>query len=300
MEILSATRRLRGDLVFDLAGRRYGSMLYTGNSDESVHRFRGHVVVDFDDPRFNEQEIRVLNSSNVQAYVVTADWAGRRYSELGVTKPHYVIPHGVNLRALTHANVRQVAERYRKSDNFVVGYMASALRSRGDRDGANPMYNVDHLLDLWEEIHARVPTSVLWLLGGPSRRIIHRCEGREDILLFGSIPKREILAYVANFDVALYARTQDQGVRAAKVAEYLGAGVPTVSYDYRVTEILKEYGAGVLVRTPAEFVAAVENLSQDEPRLHALQGAARSAGQELDWDRLVVRYQRDVLDEYLP
>lgn len=161
------------------------------------------------------------------------------------------------------------------------------------------MYNVDHLLDLWREIHARVPRAVLWLIGQPSRRVLRRCEGRDDIRVLGRIPKHAVLAYVSNFDVALYPRREDQGVQAAKVAEYLGAGVPTVSYDYRVTEILGRCRAGLLVRTGAEFVEAVESLSRHEAQRQALGAGARLAGKELDWDRLASRYRRDVLDVYL-
>ena len=161
------------------------------------------------------------------------------------------------------------------------------------------MYNIDHLLALWEEIHARIPQANLWLLGQPSQRVRDRCAGRDDILSFGRIPKQQVLDYVTNFDVALYPRTEDQGVRASKIAEYMGAGVPTVSYDFRVTEDLREHGAGVLVRTPSEFVAAVERLSSDRAQLLALAESARSAGRKLDWDKLAERYKREILDEYL-
>ena len=161
------------------------------------------------------------------------------------------------------------------------------------------MYNIDHLLELWDDIRARVPNAYLWLLGQASRRVLDRCAGREDIIVFGRIPKNHVLNHVANFDLALYPRTEDQGVQAAKVAEYMGAGVPTVSYDFRVTEVLREHSAGVLVRTQSEFVAAVERLSSDPSRLRTLSERARSAGQELDWDTLALRYEREVFDAYL-
>ena len=125
--------------------------------------------------------------------------------------------------------------------------MAAWLLTAGDRGGESPLYNVDHLLELWEEIHAQVPASRLWLVGGASPRVRERLEGRDDVLAFGRLPREQALAHVANFDLALYPRTMDQGIQAAKVAEYMGLGVPTISYDYEVTEVLRETGAGVLV-----------------------------------------------------
>ena len=299
MRALSAIQGLRGDCVVNLAGRRYQSMLYTGNFHQALPRFHGRVLVDFDDPRFDDEEVELLNSSNVHAYVVTAEWAARRFAGLGVVKPHVVIPHGVSLRSLSEAKTRTVADRYRTPEMFVVGYMASSMLSQGDPGAHNPMYNVDHLLELWDEIHPRVPNAKLWLLGDASTRVRGRCSAREDIVLFGRLPKDEVLSYVSNFDLALYPRTLDQGVQAAKVAEYMGAGVPTVSYDFQVTEILRESGAGVLVQTPRDFVAMVEHLASAESELKVLGDAARLAGQALDWDTLAARYQREILNVYL-
>ena len=299
MDALVAAARLRCAWIFALAGRRYRWMLYTGSCHEAVLAFPGRVLVDFDDPRFSDEEVRLLSSSNVAAYVVTAEWVASRFAGLGVEKPCVVIPQGVSLRSLSEAKIRRVGETWRTPDTFIVGYMASSLLSRGDRGGENPMYNVDHLLGLWDEIHLRVPAAKLWLVGGASKRVRDRCAAREDIVVFGSLPRDEVLAYVANFDVGLYPKTEDQGVPAAKVAEYMGAGVPTISYDFRVTEILRERGAGLLVRTPGEFVAAVVRLATHGSELRTLGEAARSAGQAFDWDTLAARYQREVLDVYL-
>ena len=77
--------------------------------------------------------------------------------------------------------------------------------------------------------------------------------------------------------------------------------MPTVSYDYEVTENLRETGAGVLVASPREFVDAVVRLVEDEPRGASSRRAARRAGaRELDWDVLARRYETEMLDRYLP
>ncbi len=165
--------------------------------------------------------------------------------------------------------------------------------------GDSSLYNVEHLLELWDEIHARLPRARLWLVGGASERIEARLRGRDDVLLFGRLPREEALATAASFDLALYPRTEDKGIQAAKVGEFIGLGVPTVSYDYEVTENLRETGAGVLVPTPREFVDAVVRLGEDEAARGELAAAARRAGAELDWDVLARRYE-ELLDRYLP
>jgi glycosyltransferase involved in cell wall biosynthesis len=187
----------------------------------------------------------------------------------------------------------------RRPGEVVVGWMSAHLLSAEDRGGDSSLYNVEHLLELWDEIHGRLPQARLWLVGGASERIAARVAGRDDIVLFGRLPREQALATAAAFDLALYPRTEDKGIQAAKVGEFIGLGVPMVSYDYEVTENLRETGAGLLVATPREFVDAVVHLVEDEAARRVLAAAAKRAGAELDWDVLARRYE-EFLDHYLP
>ena len=254
-------------------------------------------VVDVDDPRFESPEL--LNRPNVAAYVVTAESAARRYEALGVERPWHVVPQGVALDSLNEDSSRDIALRHREPATCVIGYVSAFLLLPGDRGGANPLYNVEHLLDLWNEIAAHDSSLRLWLVGGASDQMRRRCAGRRDIVLFGRVPREQLLSTVANFDIGLYPRTEDQGVRASKIAEYLGAGVPIVSYDYSVVDDVRAAGAGVLVKTPREFAAAVERLAQHPDERARLAAAARAAGLERDWRVLAKRYAA-ILDEHLP
>jgi len=196
--------------------------------------------------------------------------------------------------------LRREAAGRKQPGEVVLGWMAAHLLTDGDRGADNPLYNVDHLLELWDEIHARLPAARLWLVGGPSDRVAARLAGRTDIELLGRLPRPQALAVASQFDVAPYARTEDQGIRAAKVAEFIGLGVPTVSYDYEVTSNLRETGAGVLVPDARAFVDAVVHLLDDAGARSELAAAALRAGRELDWDILARRFETEVLDAYLP
>jgi glycosyltransferase involved in cell wall biosynthesis len=178
--------------------------------------------------------------------------------------------------------------------------MAAHLLSGDDRGAEGPLYNVDHLLELWNEIHRRLPQGRLWLVGEASSRVRTKVADRDDIVLFGRLPRERALATAASFDLALYARTEDTGVQAAKVGEFIGLGVPTVSYDYEVTENLRESGAGVLVPGPREFVDAVVALASNDDRRRGIAAVARRAGATLDWDVLARRYEEEILNRYLP
>jgi glycosyltransferase involved in cell wall biosynthesis len=279
------------------SARRYRNLL-TLDFDQLAY-WPHAAVMDADDPFFTEREVALLNAPALRAYVVTAETAARRYEALGVAKPWVVIPQGVNLDAAT-AELRAGAAARKAPGEVVLGWMAAHLLTEGDRDADNPLYNVDHLLELWNEIHAHVRGARLWLVGEPSRRLSALLAGRDDVVLFGRLPRPTALAVASAFDVAPYARTADQGVRAAKVAEFIGLGVPTVSYDYEVTANLRETGAGVLVPDARSFVDAAVHLLEDGAARSAVAAAARRAGAELDWNVLARRFEQEVLDVHLP
>jgi glycosyltransferase involved in cell wall biosynthesis len=291
------TEPVRYRLMFAAAGRRYRSMLVADR--QQIRYFPGRVVADCDDARLNADEAELLNRPNLVAYVVLHERVAQRYEALGVRKPYQVIPHGVSLRSIDPVAVHDVARRHRRDGELVVGYMAAGLLSRGDRNGEDPMYNVDHLFDLWDEIGQRVPTARLWLLGDASQRVRQRCEERPDIVAFGRIPRDQVLAYASNFDIALYPRTADhRNFRATKVVEYMGCGVPTVSYAHEMASDVQHAGAGLVAMTPREFVDAVERLALDVPLRQELAAAARAAGAARDWDVLAQEYA-GLLDRYL-
>jgi hypothetical protein len=222
--------------ILSHASRRYRNLL-TLDFDQ-LARWSNAAVMDADDPFFTPREVELMSRPALRGYVVTAESAARRYESLGVEKTWVVIPQGVNLEAATPDLRREAAAR-KQVGEVVLGWMAAHLLTAGDRDAGNPLYNVDHLLELWEAISVREPKARLWLVGEPSDRLRARVHGRADVQLLGRLPRPVALATATCFDLAPYARTADQGVRAAKVSELIGLGVPTVSYDYEVTANLR-------------------------------------------------------------
>lgn len=293
----TATKPLLLDRAFRRAARRYDNLLSL--DFEQLARWPNAAVMDADDPFFTPREVELMRSPSLRAYVVTAESAARRYESLGVDKPWVVIPQGVNLDAAT-PELRAEAAAAKRPGEVVLGWMAAHLLTDGDRGAENPLYNVDHLLELWEQIRPRVPEARLWLVGGPSERLRARLAGRDDVVLHGRLPRERALAVASAFDVAPYARTADQGIRAAKVSELIGLGVPIVSYDYEVTANVRETGAGILVPDASAFVEATAGLLASGEARAPYAESARRAGRELDWNRLAERFEREVLDAYLP
>lgn len=280
-----------------LAARRYPYAFVTDLTQ--LPHLDVPVVADVDDPQF-ERDVELLKRGRLVAYVATDEYTARRLESLGLERPWHVIPQGAPLDKLDRALVGTIREQKRRRSDFVAGFVSAFLLLPGDRGGDNPLYDITHLLELWDEIAAGVPGARLWLIGRPSSRVRDRLRGREDVLLLGALPRAQLFAHVANFDVALYPRQPpDDGVRRVKTAEYLAAGVPVVSYDYRSVSDIKEAGAGLLVDSPRDFVASVESLARDEALRAQLAEHARVAGAQRDWRALAERYAA-ILDEHLP
>jgi glycosyltransferase involved in cell wall biosynthesis len=295
--VLSRIKQQRYSAVFAGARRRYGSMFAV--DPDQVAFFPGPTLVDLDDPRFTPSEVAALRSPSVRACVFTSTRVASRFGALGVEKPMHIVPQGVSRASLNQFDVARVRDSWRRPGEIVVGHMGSWLLSAGDRGGGDPATNIDHLLEVWDALRARVPSARLWLLGGPGERLRRRVAGRDDILLIGWKPRNELLAWVANFDFALFARSADQGWQLAKFAEYMGCGVPTVAYDYDVTADLRAAGAGLFASSPAELVDAAESVAMD-PELRArLAAAALDEGRRRDWDLLAGQYA-ELFDRYLP
>ena len=77
----SVTQRV----LFRAVGARYRNMLCT--EFRQIPLFPGRVVVDVDDPFFEEPAVSLFRQPNVTALVTLADWAGERFRELGVPRP---------------------------------------------------------------------------------------------------------------------------------------------------------------------------------------------------------------------
>ncbi len=284
-------------LLRGAASRRYRYMLTTDPAQ--IRHFAGKVVVDLDEPTWTREGVAPLNAPNVEAVVLLTERNGRKLEELGLEKPWHVLPGGVDRSRLTQEAIDDVARRHRREGDLVIGHISAWFLTKDDRT-YNWTSDLDHMLELWDGIREGLPHARLWLIGNASARARAACAERPDVELFDDIPYGGALPYIANFDIALYPRTGPEYGVPVKLFEYMGVGAPIVSYDVGSTQIVREKGAGLMAADAREFVAAARQLAGDEDARRRLGGAGLAAGDELEWDHVIGRYEREVLDRYLP
>lgn len=277
-----------------LAGRRYRAMLATNTA--VVRRFGGPVVVDMDDPVFTRAELAVLRSPNVAAIVVTSDRIRQAYEEHGVTCPIEVVGQGI-------ATVVDASRRRRSTSDdgtVVVGWIAPWLRLDGDPSAAEPLFNIQHLMDdLWPAISAACPQAQLRLIGRPGPRVRARAAGDPTVQLVGPLAQSAVPGALQALDLAVYHRRDPELRERIKITEFIASGVPIVAYDQPSTKVVEELGVGSLAHTSAEFIAAAVRLIDDADLRRTLADNAAAHAPAMSWDHLAEKYEA-VLDRYLP
>jgi glycosyltransferase involved in cell wall biosynthesis len=256
------------------------------------------VIVDIDDPVFNQAEVKLLNSPQVKAIIVTMDRIKAIFQQLGVIKPIYVIPQGVSTEHINSGSVEVIRVRFKGEADLVAGYIASTLTL--SCDGPHRMMqglnDLDFLLAAAQEARKTEPRIKLWLLGEPSKSVIkYVTQGRESwIKLLGYIPSLDILNYISNFDIAVYPRTKPDLVRfRVKIAQYMACGVPIVATNVEEgpSIILKEVRCGIICDSQEDFANTLVNLAKSaEIRLELGKAGQKYARENLDWPILTQRY----------
>ena len=293
---LKATQQARNRAIFAAANRRYEYMMCF-TAPQQIPFFRGKVVADIDEPEFTPEWAELLKLPQLAAAVFTTERVAEQYREMGVDKPFYAIPHGVELERVSDPQIADVRERHRTEGDFVVGFISAWFLAEGDRNYGIPEYDLDHVLNLWDEVKARVPNGKLWLIGMAAKVARERSQERDDVVLFEDIPYGGALPYIANFDVGLYPRKLDAPM-VVKILEYMAMGVAVVTYDLELAKVVRDNDAGLLAGTDREFVDAIVRLSEDEGERRRLGEAGRVAGVQFDWNTLAKRYE-EILDRHL-
>ena len=181
--------------------------------------------------------------------------------------------------------------------------MAAHLLTEGDRDADNPLYNVDHLLELWDaDPRARAERAAL--AGRRAER--HGCSAaprgpRRHRAASGGCRASRRSRPPRSFDVAPYARTRRPG--------HPGREGRRVHRPRRADGLVRLRGDGEPARDRRRRARARRarrsstrscTCSTDDAARGELAAAARRAGRELDWDVLARRFEDEVLDRYLP
>jgi glycosyltransferase involved in cell wall biosynthesis len=293
-------RRIGLPLLTFWLGLRYPLMLCT--DWRTIGWIRNRVVIDHDDPLFDAAEIRALNSPNVAAVVVTSGVVKKRFLDLGVQKPVFVIPQGVAVASIDAKRVRAVRTEWKRSAREVVaGYHQPRFDFSDELPaGAPQMYSVDRLFGVMERARKKEPRLVLWLVGEPSAKVRAYAGRNPWVRLIGYKARSELMNYVAAFDIGLYPRALDlKGRTSIKVIEYMACGVPVIGFNVEEMKPVLESRSGIAAGGAAEFAAGLVSLARGRAARTQMGARGRKASGAYRWESLAREYY-SLLESCLP
>jgi len=292
------SRKLIYPYVLRYLGQRYEKLLTVDYNQIPAWAKPASVIVDMDDPLFTSGEVALLNLPQVKAIVVTTERARELFQQLGVTRPIRVIPQGVAIEQIYSGKRRNVCTQFKGERDVVVGYQAPTLTlsSDGRRRARGGQDDLDFLFAVLEAARREEPRIKLWLIGQPSKSVKNYvADGRASwIKLFGYVPFTQILDYVSNFDIGVYARmlVQPPARFNVKLAQFMACGVPVVSRNLDESFILREARSGIVCDSDAEFSQALVKLARCAEKRAAIGNAGRAYAQtNLDWSILIPAYK---------
>jgi hypothetical protein len=218
---------------------------------------------------------------------------------MGVDKPCHIIRQGVELDLLDADAIATVRRAHRRPGDIVLGFVAAWLLSSSGQGGDNPLSNLDHLLDLWSAISARLRVRGS---GSSSRRARP----------FRLVPR-------AREHRALRTRDREPGAAACRelrpgaLRENRGPRCPE-HQDRRVHGRGRAHGrvrlrghpprrrdrCGHPRTEPGGFRDRGGRIGTNGDRRRSLADAACEAGRQIDAAELARRYEAEILDVYLP
>ncbi|MEM2445727.1 MAG: glycosyltransferase [Candidatus Bathyarchaeia archaeon] len=291
-------------LLLPQLARRYRVLFAVDLLQIPAWPYRSSVVVDVDDPRYIEMEVELLNLPQVKAIIVTTEKAKKIFQDMGVKRPIFIIPQGVDFSRLDWERAKRIGEQLKAPNELIVGYHAPTLTvsSDGRRRPRGGLDDLDFLFSAFEEAVQVEPRLRLWLLGRASKGVLERAKSMSFVRILGYVPFHDILNFVANFDIGVYPRVvQDfpPGRFSVKIAQMMACGIPIVSTRADEAFIIREAECGMVCGSKEEFVRALIELARSpELRLRLGKQGEAYARTYLDWNILVNRYKR-ILSEQL-
>jgi len=269
-----------------------------------ITMFPGPVIVDIDDPDFQDADlINKLNNDRVMAVITTTDQLRSKMLSDGLRHPCYVIPSGVDFNRFDDKIIQRLESQYPRTDGNVrlayavpKFYLSKELAYPHRSLVGGKLRSIDWLLEVMNKVWQKDPNVELWLMGETTRLVRKVCERETRIHLLGYIPYNEIMPYYSLFDIALYPRTTDlQGRHSIKLLEYMASGLPIVSTSVSEAFRIREACAGIICSDQDEFVEAILKLANSTDLRIDLGEQGRQFAALFEWNIIAEKYNR-ILD----
>jgi hypothetical protein len=226
-----------------------------------------NCLIDFDDPNYTlndvetikDWETKQLKKNKYSKLVFTNTYAKDFFESKGITSEAYVIPQGHS----SQISIRSSSDAIKASELKIV-YVSPIIATTGDQEEGHVNWDITSFI---ENIWLKLPNASgiqLHLIGDVRKNVRLKLTGT-NVIYHGLVPIQECGKIMNSLDIGIYPRTQDNFRQAQKIVEYLGAGLPILTYDLVDTSLVKDFNCGWVVQHSSEFIQKLLEL-QKNPR----------------------------------
>lgn len=195
----------------------------------------------------------------------------------------YVVPHGVNLEIenvtnLVYDDLQMICPAC-KSIAMYVGSLSD-------------LHGTPYLMQIALDLSVKRPDVCILILGtGPSKTLFDKFIEENkltNVILMGYLPSEKIPFYMNKADVLLIPHShclQTELDPPTKLFEYLKAGKPIVSFDFKaIAEIVGDKAVLIEPDNPSEFVEGIIDVLDNKEHYLKLAEKARSIVNQYSWE----------------
>lgn len=257
----------------------------------AILKLNANVVLHLDDPEYSSKELENLRQietaqsekGKTTTLVVTNSYTSGQFSTKLRRTQIEILPQGY-IPGFSNSN------EYRDS-RFSIVYSSPYIDYRGDKHEKHTAWSAIHLLDsLIPQIFCADSEIDVRLIGRIGKNAEKYLADFPNVECFGLVSFEQNSMLLRESTIGIYPRRFDHKRSVQKIYEYMGAGLPTVSYKLIDTLDIEKQGWGMLVQSPEEFVAAIIRLKNDNQLLESFRTRIYDSQADYSWPSIAKKY----------
>lgn len=242
-------------------------------------------ILHVDDPTYSNSELEALkewqkrlDKNNRRGIVVctnkfTKNWIEKELSLAEVT----IVEQGY----LPIPNAKE------KFPEFSCVYSSPYIHYGGDPHGNHTTWGAGLLFDeIIEPLSQSNPEVKFHLIGHLGSEAKNRAQKLRNIVSHGFVSQKQNQIIISKCHVGLYPRKHDHMRSIKKTYDFIGAGLPVVTYDLVDTSVIKELNLGITVKTEEDFRKAIVFLRTNEYKYQQYTKRILSFSHKFAWPTL--------------
>lgn len=272
--------------------------VFSPTSFESAKKSKTNLVLHLDDPEYSTLEreslVALVNGINKKVLIVCTNDFTYDYLVGFLPKDSvFILPQGYS----KYSNSERIQESFDGNRPMKVAYSSSAIDIRGDRHEGHPTWDATHLIcDILPEINRRELNLELHLIGKLGVKAGLELSKFKNVQTYGLVSFYENSKILQRCDVGLYPRIKDNFRSVQKITEYIGAGLPIITYDLIDTSIVKELNLGLGASNQLEMLDALELLSENPKLVIKYRRNVLKVRDEYSWDKLAETLENRLME----